>query len=413
MSRQRNLNIDRRVNKPDLRNTESVRDDQTFDRSSQIRRDDDIHVTPKRTVYDIDFALKWFIENTIQPKITAANNELIDIPVIYSNAEKWDSVRKLGYIRDEKGMLQSPLIILKRNSLQERDQLKKLDVNRFISGNSITYRQQYNNRNQYMDQFFPIPDQEKKFSETFYSISIPEYVDIEYDLLMWTDFTTQMNELVEQFMPYGGFAWGNESNKYRTHIRTMSFETVNTVGNDRLVRCTVPLTVNGTLLAEQEQRISTLQKRYSLKKLVWQIIVDVEDNIFDSPILPQAVLDVETQIRSGARVVITRVGTNEQIEIDANLMDYLTQLEEKTGTVQNSTTVTVADVAGTNPQTLLAATKNEFNIYINGQYIDKALYTWTPSLTSPQTIIFNTAQLGYTLEADDIIIINGRWQRSL
>ena len=62
MSRQRNFNIDRRVNKPDLRNTESVRDDETFNRSSQVRRDDDVVVTPKRTVYDIDFALKWFIE---------------------------------------------------------------------------------------------------------------------------------------------------------------------------------------------------------------------------------------------------------------------------------------------------------------------------------------------------------------
>ena len=251
MSRQRNFNIDRKVDKPDIRSTESVRDDQTFDRSSQVRRDDDIIRTPRRTVYNIDFALKWFVENTIQPKITGPDNELIDVPVIYSNAEKWDSVRRLGYLRDEKGMLQSPLIILKRNSLQERDQLKKLDVNRFISGNSIIYKQQYNPRNSYLDQLYPIPSKQKEGSTEMYSINIPEYVDVEYDLLMWTDFTTQMNELVEQLMPYGGFAWGNESNKYRTHIRTLSFETINTVGNDRLVRCTVPLTVNGTLLGEQ------------------------------------------------------------------------------------------------------------------------------------------------------------------
>ena len=409
MSRQRNFNIDRKVDKPDIRSTESVRDDQTFDRSSQIRRDDDIIRTPRRTVYNIDFALKWFVENTIQPKITGPDNELIDVPVIYSNAEKWDSVRRLGYLRDEKGMLQSPLIILKRNSLQERDQLKKLDVNRFISGNSIIYKQQYNPRNSYLDQLYPIPSKQKEGSTEMYSINIPEYVDVEYDLLMWTDFTTQMNELVEQLMPYGGFAWGNESNKYRTHIRTLSFETINTVGNDRLVRCTVPLTVNGTLLGEQEYRLSTVQKKYSLKKLVWEFVIDVDEDIFGTTEVPQALLDVETRIISGGRVVISRTGGDSPLVIDANTMEYLTQLQEKTATVQNATTVTVNDAAGTNPVTLAAATKNEFNVYINGQYIDKALYTWTPTTSSPQTIVFDTTQLGYELDSNDIIIINGRW----
>ena len=409
MSRQRNFNIDRKVDKPDIRSTESVRDDQTFDRSSQVRRDDDIIRTPRRTVYNIDFALKWFVENTIQPKITGPDNELIDVPVIYSNAEKWDSVRRLGYLRDEKGMLQSPLIILKRNSLQERDQLKKLDVNRFISGNSIIYKQQYNPRNSYLDQLYPIPSKQKEGSTEMYSINIPEYVDVEYDLLMWTDFTTQMNELVEQLMPYGGFAWGNESNKYRTHIRTLSFETINTVGNDRLVRCTVPLTVNGTLLGEQEYRLSTVQKKYSLKKLVWEFVIDVDEDIFGTTEVPQALLDVETRIISGGRVVISRTGGDSPLVIDANTMEYLTQLQEKTATVQNATTVTVNDAAGTNPVTLAAATKNEFNVYINGQYIDKALYTWTPTTSSPQTIVFDTTQLDYELDSNDIIIINGRW----
>ena len=242
-----------------------------------------------------------------------------------------------------------------------------------------------------------------------YSINIPEYIDVEYDLLMWTDFTTQMNELVEQLMPYGGFAWGNESNKYRTHIRTLSFETINTVGNDRLVRCTAPLTVNGTLLGEQEYRLSTVQKKYSLKKLVWEFVIDVDEDIFGTTEVPQALLDAETRIISGGRVVISRTGDDSPLVIDANTMEYLTQLQEKTATVQNATTVTVNDAAGTNPVTLAAATKKEFNIYINGQYIDKALYTWTPTTSSPQTIVFDTTQLGYELDSNDIIIINGRW----
>jgi len=272
MSRVNRQNIDRKTNKPSLKRTESSRDDQVLNRANETRRDDDVVKTPKRTVYDIDYAIKWFIENEIQPQVEA-NGELIDVPVIYSNGEKWDNVRRLGYLRDEKGMLQSPLIMLKRNSLQERDTLKKLDINRPADGNQIIYKNSYNKRNKYRDEIFPTPANEPIESAELFAINIPEYVDIEYDLLIWTDFTTQLNALVEQIMPYGTFAWGNDFNKYRTFIRSLNFETINTVGEDRLVRCTMPLTVNGTLMAEQEYRKSTIQKRYSIKQVQWQGVI--------------------------------------------------------------------------------------------------------------------------------------------
>ena len=272
MSRVNRQNIDRKTNKPALKRTESSRDDQILNRANEIRRDDDVVKTPKRTVYDIDYAIKWFIENEIQPQVEA-NGELIDVPVIYSNGEKWDNVRRLGYLRDEKGMLQSTLSMLKRNSLQERDQQKKLDINRPADGNQKIYKNSYNKRNKYRDEIFPIPANEPIESAELFAINIPEYVDIEYDLLIWTDFTTQLNELVEQIMPYGTFAWGNNFNKYRTFIRSLNFETINTVGEDRLVRCTMPLTVNGTLMAEQEYRKSTIQKRYSIKQVQWQGVI--------------------------------------------------------------------------------------------------------------------------------------------
>jgi glutaredoxin len=94
----------------------------------QTRRDDDVIRSPKRTVYDVDYAIKWYVENEIQPQIKAQQT-IISVPVIYANGEKWDNVQRLGYLRDEKGMLQSPLIMLKRSSVAERDSFKTLDVN--------------------------------------------------------------------------------------------------------------------------------------------------------------------------------------------------------------------------------------------------------------------------------------------
>ena len=410
MPRERRQNIDRKTNKPELKNSESPRPDPIFNRANQVRRDDDVVRTPARSVYDIDYAIKWFLENEIQPQVTA-DGELIDVPVIFANGEKWDNVRRLGYLRDQKGMLQSPIIVLKRNSLVERDELKKLDVNRQISGNFITYKEKYNKRSRYTDDIYPITSKfEPVTSQEIYTINVPEYVDIEYDMMIWTDFTTQMNDLVEQIMPYGTFAWGNEFNKYRTFIRQISFETINTVGEDRLVRGTLPLTVNGTLMAEQEYRQSVVQKRYSIKKLSWDTVIDVDTNVFDTTIVPQQLIDAQQSIISGNSVIVSGGGgCSGTTTIDADTISYLLNLTDQTGTFVDTDTITVPAAAAINPVNLTAATKNEFDIYINGQYIDKVLYTWTPLQTSPQTIDFDTSTMGYTLDSQDVIIINGRW----
>ena len=406
MPRQNRQNIDRKTNKPNPKRTEGIFNDPLLNRAEQIRRDDDVIRTVKRTVFDIDYAIKWYIENEIQPQITA-NKNLIDVPVIFSNGEKWDNVRRLGYIRDEKGMLQSPLIMLKRNSMQERDNTRTLDVNRPQAGNQLIYRTKYNERNRYQDELFPIPVNEPQHSQKIYVVDVPKYVNIEYDMMLWCDFTTQMNDLVDQIMPYGRFAWGNESNKFATSLGSFSFETVNTVGEDRLVRATMPLTVMGTLLSEQETRKSTLKKMYSVKKVVFQTTVDVDENIFNTTTVPQQLLDSSQTIAGGGSVTVNGGGTS--TTVDSNTMAYLIGLVDKTATFVSATTVAVTGTPKINPSTLAFASVNEFDVYVNGQYIDKAAYTWTPDENTTQTIVFDTSTLGYDILNTDTVIVNGRW----
>ena len=406
MPRLNRQNIDRKTNKPELDRTEGLSADLLLNRASQIRRDDDVVRSQQRTVYDIDYAIKWFIDNDIRPQITA-DEQLIPVPSIFANGEKWDNVRRLGYLRDEKGMLQSPIIMLKRNSVAERDSYKTLDVNWPQSGNQIVYKQKYNAKNRYEDDLFPIPNNIRQQSEQIYVVDIPKYVTIEYDMMIWCDYTTQMNELIDQILPYGRFAWGQDATKFATAIGSISFETTNTIGEDRLVRATIPLTVQGTLLSEQESRVATLKKMYSIKQLTFDTVIDVDTDIFNTTTIPVALLNVQSAIFSGTNVMVSNNGSN--VGINAATMLYLTNLTDQTATYSNSTTVTVSAFAAINPVTNITATKFEFDVYINGQYIDKALYTWTPSDIISQTIVFDTAVLGYVIDSTDVIIINGRW----
>ena len=403
MPRLNRNDIDRKTNKPNPTRTEGITPDLILNRAEQVRRDDDVIRTAKRTVYDIDYAIKWYIENEIQPQITD-NKQPLSVPVIFSSGEKWDNVRRLGYLRDEKGMLQSPVIMLKRNSVTERDNVKGNDVNRPVAGNSFSYRAKYNARNRYEDELFPIPKNDPQPSQTVYVVDIPRYVTIEYDMMLWCDFTVQLNDLVDQFLTYNRFSWGNEGNKFPASMGAVSFETVNTVGEDRLVRASIPLTVTATLLAEQETRTSTLRKAYSVKKVTFENIVDIDGDLFGSTTVSSKIL---TAYAAGQNVTVST--PTSATKLDPAIMGYLTNITEQQAVYSSATTVTIAASAAINPVLLTIATKNEFDIYINGQYIDKSAYTWTPSDISSQIIIFDTSILGYQIDASDIIIVKGRW----
>ena len=270
MARINRKNIDRKTNKPNPIRTEGYRNDPIHDRKDHGRRDDDVIRTPQRTLYDIDYAIKWYIEHKIRPQVTVNKNISI-VPVIFSNGEKWDNVQRLGYTRDEKGKLQSPLIMLKRNSAVERESHKGLDVNNTPDSNYFIYKGNYNKRNRYQDTLFPNPFNQPVKSNKIYIVDIPKYVDVEYEMLIWCDFTTQLNDLIDQLLPHNRYSWGEGRNQFESILGSVSFETVNTIGEDRLVRATIPLTVKGTLLSQHEVNKETIKKRHSVKKVIWKV----------------------------------------------------------------------------------------------------------------------------------------------
>lgn len=259
------------MSKPKLNKTYSTfTRNQEVNRSEEIRRDDDTIKTPKCTIYDVDNAIISYLSDILQLQIIE-NNNIIPVPVIYANGEKWAQIRERGYMYDNGDKLMTPAAVVKRNSITERDMLKKLDVNWNPEGdndyarNTLTFENPYTKRNRY-DRFSVL--QGTRPRRELYVSSIPEYVDISYDLLLWAEYTEQLNSMIEQIMPTGGFAWGTTW-KFPTFIQDYTFETSSSPGEDRIVRATLPLTVKATLLMPYELRRSTLQKRYSVKRIVF------------------------------------------------------------------------------------------------------------------------------------------------
>lgn len=255
--------------KPQLNKTYSTYSTNAdVNRSIQIRRDDDTVKTPSCTIYDIDNAIMSYLSEVIRPEIID-NNAMVTVPVVYANAEKWAQIQAKGYMYDHNDRLMTPLISVKRNTIAERDTMKKLDVNwspevdNDFARNTLTFESRYTKNNRY-DRFSVLQGTRPK--REIYVSSIPEFVDVTYDIYIWTEYTEQLNSIVEQIMPTGGFAWGTTW-KFITSIQDYSFETVSTPGEDRIIRATMPINVKGTLLMPYELRRSSLQKRYSVKRV--------------------------------------------------------------------------------------------------------------------------------------------------
>ena len=88
------------------------------------------------TLYDIDFAMMEYMTDVVIPDVEE-NGTKVKVPLIYGNPERWKAATKDGYIRDQRGKIQIPLIMYKRNSIARDDSLANT-MNRNISYPTLT-----------------------------------------------------------------------------------------------------------------------------------------------------------------------------------------------------------------------------------------------------------------------------------
>ena len=72
------------------------------------------------TLYDIDYAMMEYMTDVVIPDVEE-NGTKVKVPLIYGNPERWKSATKDGFIRDQRGRIQIPLIMYKRNSIARDD----------------------------------------------------------------------------------------------------------------------------------------------------------------------------------------------------------------------------------------------------------------------------------------------------
>ena len=222
------------------------------------------------TLFDIDYAMMSYLEDSLLPELDD-NGKSLKIPVVYGNSERWKNARKDGVYRDLKGKIQLPLMLIRRTSIAKDDTMPML--NRHVSYQSVT---KYSKDNRY-DRFTALGKSVKPKYEIF-NILMPEYIDVSYECMVWTNYIEQLNDVVEQ-LNFAGTYWGDKNGfKFRTGIS--DFNIVNEVGEgtERINRVEFTLAVKAHLLPEKYDGQPTTKKSFSTKRVIIATETDVTGN---------------------------------------------------------------------------------------------------------------------------------------
>ena len=350
-------------------------------------------------LYDVVLAIAEHMIDTVLPTVEIFE-EKQKVPVVYGNPERWKSIQKDGFLRDKKGMLQIPLVMFKRNSIARDDSFANT-MNRHISYPSIS---KYSKKHRY-DKFSAMTGTQKPVE--LYDVVMPDYVNITYEVIIWTDFTEHMNKIVEAFQYATDEYWGDkEGFKFRVKIDNFDNTTEVSEGTQRIVRTNFTMAVYAYLLPEQFDNETTHKKSLSPKKVVW---------------------GTETDLTGGEISFSKQKVYNEYSDV----IDFMSirGSQEATFVDADSFKLTNVELPKLPPELDGVFDTNDwFRVYINGVFVPSAKYSYTGSYVDNE-VVFNfstgsvspggiypddlqssTTDLGYILENDDEFGVTGKFK---
>ena len=236
-------NTDKR--KPQIIQTQSSTSvDPNLNKAKQISRDKDNVKNVSVGIYDVDSAFKTFLEKDVKPT-GEDDGRYFPVPVMYASPEKWASAQRDGFMKDDNGMILTPVIVFKRDNLSINTELSKLKVAQNEDAHQF-FERKYTNVNKY-DQFSVLTGENPK--REFMSVERPDYVDLQYEVIVWCDYMEQVNKVVEQIVFFQGRSFG-ERYKFVIKGDSYSFETIAEMGQDRITKATISLVAKAYIVPE-------------------------------------------------------------------------------------------------------------------------------------------------------------------
>ncbi len=250
----------------------------SFNRSEKLSWKGDTNKPFSIGIQDLDEAVFYYFQNVIKPFVYQ-NGERREVPVIYGSPERWKSFQRDGYYRDKKGAIMLPIIVVKRDTIaKDRTVYNKLDAN---SPNLYgTFQRGYNPKNFYSNW---AAIQNKIPAKQFYAVAVPDFVNLEYSVIVQTYYMEQLNKIIESCEYASDAYWGDpERFKFRAFIDSFTTATELTAGRDRLVKGTFNIRLRGYIIPDTIQKdLNSISKYNSKSKFIIQMETTSNSEIFD------------------------------------------------------------------------------------------------------------------------------------
>ena len=330
------------------------------------------------------------------------NGARINVPIIYGTPENWASVQADGYYRDGTAKLMAPLLMFKRTTItQNRTLGNKLDGNR--AKNIQVFEKRYSSKDIYSN--FAVLNSRAPKKE-YVAVVTPDYVTVQYTCMIWTHFVEQMDKLIESLNYASRSYWGDPS-KFQFYSDITSFEdgTSFTTGDDRLIRSSFTLTLNGWLIPDSINKyLSTINRVIGVSQVVFGLETAMNTETFIATANKPATKKLTNTVLTDSQNLVVNQTTN----VSAATLTYLNTNKQVTGTYSNATTATFANSWLTAPIGL-TTDANSFTFFCNGQLIEKtAVVSFTES-GGVSTLVIDDSQLGFSFSNTDEIIAIGKF----
>ena len=250
----------------------------SFNRSEKLSFKGDKTKPFKIGIQDLDEAVFYYFQNVIKPFVFQ-NGQRREVPVIYGAPERWKSFQRDGYYRDKGGSVMLPLIVIKRDTItKDRSVANKLDAN--MPNLYASFQKSFNPKNTYSN-FSALNNRIP--AQQFYAVAVPDYVTMEYSVIVQTYYMEQLNKIIEACEYASDAYWGNpERFKFRAFIDSFSTSTELTDGQDRLVKGTFNIRLRGYIIPDTIQNnLNSLKKYNSKSKLRIEMETTSNSDIFD------------------------------------------------------------------------------------------------------------------------------------
>jgi hypothetical protein len=339
---------------------------------------------------DIDETIVYYFNNVIKPSVIQ-NGKRVPVPILYGSPERWAAVQKDGFYRDKNGKIQTPLIMFKRDTVEKNRNLgNKLDAN--SPNNFSIFQKKYSRKNIY-DKFSALSNREPV--KELYGVIIPDYVDITYSCIVFTEYVEQMNKIVESINFASDAYWGDpERFNFRAMIDSYSTTTEMNQGEDRTVKTNFDIKMMGHIVPDTiNASIASMNKFYSKSSISFGMEVAGTEEILE--ISSKSPADKapagrfydaisgrsEVTVQSSGMTAAERAFLALSAIVDTNNNSFNVNIGNKSITFNN---ITIA----TPPANFPALTIQDFTVFINGLMVEPSAITSITQVGSNVVIIF-------------------------